>query len=297
MVSGTTGARIRGGHPTGDPADRTTLTRRHTHSRHGEPSRGRSTGWRRWSPVGQGWGGISHAAHAVGNACGEADVGAVGGRGGVHVRRQMPCARGSPRSGCRSARASPTPVSLRVLMPSATQLRSRMPGTRAPCHARSEWPPEVAAVHGRRLRGDPPSLHPTGGGDNRLGGKRGVSEDRDGRALPRLRERVNAGWPAPPCAGVERHTRREQVCLPAAIERPRFRCGWGYAWLEGQCVANAGKGMRGAPTSRGSRSSVNGTGDGLRGASPRVTECQEDAWGSRPTHAHGRAVYRGTWPR
>ncbi len=40
-----------------------------------------------------------------------------------------------------------------------------------------------------------------------------------------------------------------------------------------------------------------GTRDGLRGASPRVTECQEYSWGSRSTRAHGRAVYRGKWHR
>ena len=105
-------------------------------------------------------------------------------------------------------------------------------------------------------------------------GKRGVSEDLYGTALQRLRDMVKAGLPEPQCPVVERHTRREQVCIPDAIESPRLRFCLGYALLEGRCVANAFTGMRGAPTSRLSRSSVNGTWDGLRGASPRVTECQ-----------------------
>ena len=40
-----------------------------------------------------------------------------------------------------------------------------------------------------------------------------------------------------------------------------------------------------------------GTWDGLRSASSRVTECQEYSWESRPTRGHGRAVHRGKWHR
>ena len=40
-----------------------------------------------------------------------------------------------------------------------------------------------------------------------------------------------------------------------------------------------------------------GTRDGLKDASPKITECQESSWESRPTRAHGRAVHRGKWHR
>ena len=46
-----------------------------------------------------------------------------------------------------------------------------------------------------------------------------------------------------------------------------------YALHDGRCVANALKGMSGAPTSR-SDVPRDGTWDGLRGESARVTECQ-----------------------
>ena len=40
-----------------------------------------------------------------------------------------------------------------------------------------------------------------------------------------------------------------------------------------------------------------GTWDGLRGASLKGTECQEDSWESCPTRGHGRAVHKGKWHR
>jgi hypothetical protein len=48
---------------------------------------------------------------------------------------------------------------------------------------------------------------------------------------------------------------------------------------------------------RSSTFRCDGTRDGLLDASPKVTECQEYSWESRPTRAHGRAVRRGKWHR
>ena len=51
----------------------------------------------------------------------------------------------------RISRASRQPEirAAQVRMIRATWLRSRMNGNGAPCHALSEWPPEVAGVQGK----------------------------------------------------------------------------------------------------------------------------------------------------
>jgi len=132
-------------------------------------------------------------------------------------------------------------------------------------------------------------------------GKQGVSEDLYGTALQRLRERVKAGLPAPQGPGVERHTRREQVCILDAIESPRFRFCLGYALLEGRGVANACKGMSGAPPSRSTRSSEaeHGRAYGARALGSRsaivlvgVTAHQ----GARESRVQGEVAQVAGWP-
>ena len=80
-------------------------------------------------------------------------------------------------------------------------------------------------------------------------GKQGTAEDGYAVALQRLDDRAKARLPEPQCPVVEAHTRWKPVCTPNAMgsHGSAFR-SW-YALSHGRCVANALKGMSGAPTS------------------------------------------------
>jgi len=95
----------------------------------------------------------------------------------------------------------------------------------------------------------PPHLDPKGRGNHSMVGKRERSEDVYGMVLQRLHDRVRAALPEPQCPVVEPHTRREHVCIPDAIGRYGIGFLPCHALTDGRCVANACKGMNGAPTS------------------------------------------------
>jgi hypothetical protein len=79
--------------------------------------------------------------------------------------------------------------------------------------------------------------------------KRGTTEDGYVVALQHLSDRVRVGLPEPQCPVVEPHTRWEPVCIPNAMGSHGCGfCRW-YALSHRRCVANALKGMNGAPTS------------------------------------------------
>jgi hypothetical protein len=80
-------------------------------------------------------------------------------------------------------------------------------------------------------------------------GKREMSEDVYGMVLQRLHDTVRAALPEPQCPVVEPHTRREHVCIPDAIGKYGIGFLPCHALTDGRCVANAFKGMNGAPTS------------------------------------------------
>ena len=101
-------------------------------------------------------------------------------------------------------------------------------------------------------------------------GKREMSEDVYGFVLQCLRDRVKAGLPESQCPVVEPHSSVTRLESDASASHGFEFCSW-YALRNGRCVANAFKGMSGAPTSRSKRFSVteHGIAYGPRGLGSR----------------------------
>ena len=79
--------------------------------------------------------------------------------------------------------------------------------------------------------------------------KRGVTEDVDGAALQRLRDRAKAGLPEPQGPGVERAHSSVARLYADAIESHKLTFRLRYALLDGRWLVKLFKGMSTEPTS------------------------------------------------
>ena len=134
---------------------------------------------------------------------------------------------------------------------------------------------EIATTGGRSSRQKTPRrttyLTLKGEGDRSMLLKRGVAEDVYATVLQRLSDRAKAELPEPQCPGVE--SAHSSVARLYADARDSHRLDFcrGYALITGRWLVKPFKGMSAEPTSLYTFRS-DGTWDGLRGASPRVTE-------------------------